>query len=171
MIEIPYMCEFGVQVFRRLYRVTGKEIRYEKPELFRYVHPVQVFDVVFSFGKLFFKLIGTHDLAHVVRVPIAASKPVLVGNPVLRLDEPDVLIVPQDSEVVPHLSERPGTELPDILPLKDDLLFGNSIINRPFVHIALDNLKELSSSLREIIEGTFKHTVGQKLIGDAIIIE
>lgn len=90
---------------------------------------------------------------------IARRESVLVRKAVLRLYQTDVLAIFQNPEVVPHLSERRGGKISNILPLKDDPVGRNTFGFRPFLQILLDEIEQLSSWSRRIIQGVFEDTV------------
>ncbi len=139
-----------------------KLITSSEPELSGYVHPIQVFGVLFRFFHAVRKLIRIQNRPHVIEVPISCIDSVSIGKPILRLYAAFVFVFLQDPEVVPHLSERPRAELTNVFPLEDDLLGCNVFRLSSSRYVAVYRLEELSRRLRQIVERVVEYAVGRE---------
>ena len=115
------------------------------------------------------QILGAEDRGEEIEVAIVCRQPVLIGKTTARLDELDVLVVGEGTEVVADLGERPRGIGTDLAALKDHLL-GNDALRIGFVgDVLLDELQQLSGRPWQIIEGVVQHAVGEQLVSEPVV--
>ena len=69
-----------------------------------------------------FQLLWLEDRVQKIKITVVGREPVLIGKAVFSLYQLEVFVIPQNPEIIPNLSKRPGGIFPDLLSFEDDLL-------------------------------------------------
>ena len=95
------------------------------------------------FADLLCKLFRRENPGQEVQLAVGSVQPVLIDQTGLGSNRLDVLIVFERSETVPHLGERPGTVIPDVLALEDDSADRDVLTLGSFLKVHLDVVQKL----------------------------